>query len=69
MTAAELLESLDRHFLAGCKSLSTSQLREHEASGVCRECTERARGIAAEAAAAEPGRALLAILDGTERET
>jgi hypothetical protein len=54
--------------MAGCKSLSTSQLREHEASGACRECSERARGIAAEAAAAEPGRALLAILDGTERE-
>lgn len=42
MTAAELLESLDRHFIAGCPSLSTSQLREHKAAGSCPECRERA---------------------------
>jgi hypothetical protein len=40
----ELLESLDRHFLAGCASLSTSQLREHQATGTCPECRDRASG-------------------------
>jgi hypothetical protein len=45
MTAADLLESLDRHFMAGCPSLSTSQLREHDASGACRECSERASSL------------------------
>jgi hypothetical protein len=48
VTAAELLESLDRHFLAGCPSLSTGQLREHKATGTCPECRERA-GDTAEA--------------------
>jgi hypothetical protein len=46
MTSEELLESLDRHFTAGCRSLSVSQLEEHEASGVCRECRERAQEVA-----------------------
>jgi len=46
MTTAELLESLDRHFTAGCHSLSTTQLQEHKASGVCRECSERAQDFA-----------------------
>lgn len=41
----ELLESLDRHFMAGCPSLSTSQLRQHQASGSCRECGERAAAV------------------------
>ena len=41
---ADLLESLDRHFLAGCASLSTSQLREHQATGTCPECRDRASG-------------------------
>ena len=53
MTAAELIESLDRRFMAGCKSLSTSQLAEHEASGACRECSERARAVLV-AASAKP---------------
>jgi hypothetical protein len=44
-TAGELLESLDRHFLAGCPSLSTIQLREHEQDGTCYECRQRAPGI------------------------
>lgn len=61
MTAADLLESLDRHFMAGCPGLSTSQLREHEASGACRECSERARELAQAVR--------VAILDGTEGET
>ena len=38
--AARLLESLDRHFLAGCPSLSTSQLEQHRATGTCPDCTE-----------------------------
>jgi hypothetical protein len=33
MTAEEVLESLDRHFLAGCPALSAGQLREHETAG------------------------------------
>ena len=45
MDAEQLLESLDRHFLAGCPSLSTSQLEQHEARGACREC-ERAAAVA-----------------------
>lgn len=45
MSAEELLESLDRHFLAGCPALSTAQLREHEASGSCPECRDRAQRI------------------------
>ena len=54
MTAAELIESLDRHFMAGCKSLSTSQLAEHEATGACRECSERARHTAMSATVPAP---------------
>jgi hypothetical protein len=42
VTGEELLESLDRHFLAGCPSLSTDQLREHQAKGTCLECRSRA---------------------------
>ena len=42
MTPEKLLESLDRHFLAGCPELSTAQLREHEATGTCPECRRRA---------------------------
>jgi len=38
----ELTESLDRHFLAGCLNLSVSQLHEHQATGVCPECRDRA---------------------------
>jgi hypothetical protein len=38
MTPDLLLESLDRHFKAGCPALSTSQLREHEVTGSCPEC-------------------------------
>lgn len=45
--AGQLLESLDRHFLAGCEGLSTSQLREHEDTGACAECRERAQGAVA----------------------
>ena len=49
MTNDELLESLDRHFLAGCASLSTSQLEQHRASGSCRDCTKGARAAREEA--------------------
>jgi hypothetical protein len=38
----ELLESIDRHFMAGCGFLDAVQLRAHERSGVCPECTARA---------------------------
>jgi hypothetical protein len=56
ITAAELLESLDRHFTVGCPDLSTSQLRAHQKSGVCRECGERAAALAKTATAgAVPG--------------
>ena len=41
MTAEELIESLDRHFLV-CYTLSASQHREHVAAGTCPECRERA---------------------------
>jgi len=43
VSSAQLLESLDRHFMAACPSLSTSQLREHETTGACRECRQRAQ--------------------------
>jgi len=46
MHGEELLESLDRHFIAGCPSLSTSQLRAHQARGVCPECQARAAAAA-----------------------
>jgi hypothetical protein len=42
VAAARLLESLDRHFLAGCPSLSTSQLEQHKAAGSCPDCSEPA---------------------------
>jgi hypothetical protein len=42
VSAAELLDSLDRHFMAGCPSLSDTQLREHDATGTCPECVGRA---------------------------
>jgi hypothetical protein len=45
--AEQLLESLDRHFLARCPDLSTSQLREHEDIGSCAECRERAQSAVA----------------------
>lgn len=51
----ELLASLDRHFAAGCPALSTSQLREHQASGACRECSKRAREAGGELARTEGG--------------
>jgi hypothetical protein len=46
VTDTDLIESLDRHFMAGCPALSSGQLSEHEASGACRECTARAREAA-----------------------
>ena len=51
MTSEELLESIDRHFMAGCPSISTSQLRQHQARGVCPACAE----AAAEAAITRDG--------------
>ena len=48
MSGEELLESLDRHFMAGCPSLSTSQLRQHQASGSCPECRKRAAEVSSE---------------------
>lgn len=53
--AEVLLESLDRHYAAGCPALLTSQLREHEATGACRECSERARVLAGNASEARSG--------------
>lgn len=41
-SVAALIESLDRHFLTGCPSLSASQLRAHQQRGTCRECRHRA---------------------------
>jgi hypothetical protein len=38
----ELLASIDRHFALGCQTLSTSQLRDHQARGVCPGCELRA---------------------------
>jgi hypothetical protein len=46
VTDEELLESLNHHFLAGCPSLSTGQLREHKAAGSCPECRKRASDTA-----------------------
>lgn len=40
--AEALIESLDRHFAAGCPSLNGGQLRAHEATGSCPECRQRA---------------------------
>ena len=53
VTTDELLESLDRHFLAGCPELSTSQLRDHERTGTCPECRGRASGSVPAVAAQE----------------
>jgi hypothetical protein len=53
MTDEALLESLDRHFIAGCPSLSTSQLREHQARGACADCESRAKATAATAEQAD----------------
>ena len=47
MTPIEVVDSISRHLLAGCPSLSTGQLREHEATGTCPECRDRAKGRAA----------------------
>jgi len=59
-----LLESLDRHFIAGCPSLSTSQLREHQSRGACRECETRARAARASARrASEPPASPVEIAD------
>jgi hypothetical protein len=41
MSDEELIESLDRHFIAGCEGLTSGQLREHEQHGHCRECRYR----------------------------
>lgn len=49
MTGNELLESLDRHFLAGCADLDFSQMAQHRARGSCRDCTEEARAAREEA--------------------
>jgi hypothetical protein len=38
----QLLESLDRHFMAGCGFLDAAQPRSHQTYGSCLECTERA---------------------------
>jgi hypothetical protein len=46
---ARLLESLDRHFLAGCPSLSARQLAQHRARGSCTDCTEGAAAALEEA--------------------
>jgi hypothetical protein len=43
VTDEELLESLDRHFLAGCKGLTPRQLQQHKATGTCHECQRLAR--------------------------
>jgi hypothetical protein len=43
MSDEELLESLDRHFAAGCLNLLPHQMNEHKATGTCRECRDRAK--------------------------
>jgi hypothetical protein len=43
MSDEELLESLDRHFAAGCLNLLPHQMDEHKATGTCRECRDRAK--------------------------
>jgi hypothetical protein len=43
VTPIEVVDSISRHFLAGCPNLSISQLREHEATGTCPECRDRAK--------------------------
>jgi hypothetical protein len=45
--AATLVESIDRHFAAGCPALTAVQLRQHQAFGVCQECEERAGALKA----------------------
>ena len=52
MSPEQLLESLDRHFAAGCPTLSTKQLLQHWARGTCLEC-ERLAAVAADAAMQE----------------
>lgn len=42
LSGALLLESLDRHFMAGCGFLDGAQLRAHKATGTCPECSARA---------------------------
>lgn len=42
LTPSELLESLDRHFMAGCGFLDGRQLEAHERDGTCPECRARA---------------------------
>ena len=64
LDAAELIESLDRHFLAGCPSLSTSQLRSHQARGFCRECVRRATAALREQQAISASMAAEARDDG-----
>jgi hypothetical protein len=53
--SAELLESLGRHFLAGCAYLTGSQLADHQTTGSCPECRARAN------AACSPGLLLFAV--------
>jgi hypothetical protein len=47
VNAETLLESLDRHFIAGCPDLSASQFREHDARGAFAECDQRAAAVQA----------------------
>lgn len=42
MSDEELLESIDRHFMAGCPAINTTQYRQHEKAGICPECSARA---------------------------
>jgi hypothetical protein len=38
MSPEEVVQSIGRHFSAGCSGLDAFQLREHEAAGICQEC-------------------------------
>jgi len=44
-----LLESLDRHFMAGCPALSGPQFRSHQATGTCPQCRAQAAEVMADA--------------------
>lgn len=50
LTPEVVVESIDRHFAAGCRSLSAAQLQAHIKFGLCGLCRECATSIAAEAA-------------------
>lgn len=63
MTDEALIESMDRHFLAGCRGLTTAQFGEHQAEGSCAECRERSAAMHASTAAtgAQPASMLQSV--------